>query len=163
MRVKISVSENDFKQTKKKLSEDINQLNWDDKEKHLKIRALEEIHEFDVLEQLKQFKGPFTRQGGYINYHEWHSFFIGGGLIDLAFRLNEGAFIYFYLFIGLKVLKDTGRACSKPKDFVGEIGKNFHYYVIAGMLAAILWMETTNGQVPEMTLGLAESFAAVMG
>jgi hypothetical protein len=149
--------EKDLQQTAAQLAGELDM----GEEKKKAIRAFEEIHEFDVLEQLKQFKGPFTKQGGYVNYHEWHSFFIGGGLIDLAFRLQEGAFIYFYLFVGIKVLKDTGKKCDGVKDFTGEIAKNFHYYIIAGMVAAVLWVELTNASVPTMTLGLADSLAAL--
>lgn len=153
------------KKAKKKLSEDIQDTDWNDAKK-AKIRAWEQLHEIDVLEHLKQgwkdSKGPFTYQGGYINYHEWHSFFIGGGLIDLAFRLDEGAFIYFYILVGVKVLKDTGKTCEKPRDFVGELAKNFHYYIVAGFIAVVLWVELAHASPPEMTLGLAESISSLL-
>jgi len=155
----------DNESVQSELAQDISNIeNWTE-EKKAKLRAYEQAHEVDIAQKLdewwKEGKGPFNKQGGYINYHEWHSFFIGGGLIDLAFRLQEGAFIYFYLFVGIKVLKDTGKRCKTPKDFTGELAKNFHYFIIAGIIAAVLWVELTNAQVPKMTLGLADSIAAL--
>lgn len=155
-----------MEEAKKDLAKEINGLEDWSEEKKAKIRAYEQAHEIDMLEKIeelwKEGKGPFNKQGGYINYHEWHAFFIGGGLIDLAFRLQEGAFIYFYLFVGIKVLKDTGRNCSSATDFVGEIAKNFHYYIIAGLLAAFIWTEFSGAGVPGMTLGLAESIDSLL-
>lgn len=155
--------DNELEDTKKSLAEDIKNLDWDDKEKHLKIRAFEEIHGFDVLQQLKEFKGPFNKQGGYINYHEWHAFFIGAGLIDMAFRLQEGAFIYFYLFLGFKVLKDCHECRDRQIGPEYEIWKNFHYFILAGFLAAVIWTEMSNAGVPRITFGLVESINAITG
>jgi len=151
--------QDNWDEAKENLIDEIHDQEWTETKK-AQIRAFETIHGFDVLETLKESKGPFTKQGGYINYHEWHSLFIGGGLIDFAFRFQEGAFLYFYMFVMFKVLKD----CHK-NDKTGpiyEIWKNFHYFIIGGLLAGLLWMET-GAPVPEMTIGLVESFAALNG
>jgi len=137
--------------------------------KKARIQAFEQLHELDVEKALKDqarnyksSKGPFTKQGEWINYHEWHSFIIGGALIDFAFRLQEGAFLYFYLFLAYKVFKDCSRANGGPRGVLTEIETNFHYYIAAGLLASVLWMET-GASPPTVSFGMVENLLALVG
>lgn len=133
--------------------------------KKAQIQLWEQIHESKVENLLKNYKaskGPFTKQGQWINYHEWHSFIIGGALIDFAFRLQEGAFLYFYIFLAYKVFKDCSRANGGPRGVLTEIETNFHYYIAAGLLASVLWMET-GAPVPTISFGMVENILALVG
>jgi len=158
--------DNQIKESKEELAEDIVQKEWDEAKK-AKIRAYEQLHEIDVLKKLKESKGPFTKQGDYINYHEWHAAGLATALTGSGFLFSNagspnigGAMIYFYLFFAVKVVRDCHHNQHKGPKW--EVWKNFHYYLVAGFLTAFVFIEL-GYTAPEVSLGLAENLGVLIG
>jgi len=104
--------------------------------------------------------GLLTGEGKLVNYHEWHALVSGAGLIGLG-HLYSGVFVLIYglLMIKAVVARLTDR---KASGLVGEISKELQYYIVGGIVTALIFMGAGYAP-PEVPLSLLEVTKALLG
>jgi len=153
----------------------LRELDWDEEDK---LEAYHDFHDANVRTKqnksafskiadriqsyVKSSKGFGTKEGGFINYHEWHAAGMGFLLIDLSYRMQKGIFFLAYVSVLLKILIDEHKNCKDGFCYLyTEIGKNLHYYVLAGFLAVVLW-QMSGGSLPEINQSILSAILSAL-
>lgn len=110
--------------------------------------------------EVKKHDGLLTGEGKLVNYHEWHALVSGAGLIGLG-HLYSGVFVLIYglLMIKAVVARLTDR---KASGLVGEISKELQYYIVGGIVTALIFMGAGYAP-PDVPLSLLEVGKALLG
>lgn len=114
-----------------------------------------------ALKALHDFKGPFSKKGGYINWSEVDVFLLGLTTTSLIFILHP---LVLTLWIGIPV-KAIQRHYEKcrghenwTKLFITKVAYQLHYYLTSSAIAAYYFMEI-EGRV--LALGDAGTMAQI--
>ena len=134
-------------------------VDWNQKVKN-KIEALEKKREFERKHGLRQ-KRHYDFQGGILQYHQWITLFTGASLFTLGIVLQQGAWIYFYLFGLIKILKDTAKDILTDHRPENVNVNPLTYYLIGALLVTVLMLEA-GYTVPDMHFGLVSNTAEVL-
>lgn len=135
------------------------EVDWNKKVKN-KIEALEKKREFEEKHGLNQ-SNHYDFQGGILQYHQWITLFAGISLFTLGIIFEQGAWIYFYLFGLIKILKDT------LKDILNDHNPNtintkpLTYYLIGALLVTVVMFQA-GYTIPDMHFGLVSNTAEVL-
>lgn len=108
-----------------------------------------------ALKLIEDFKGPFSKKGGIIDYNETDVFLLGFTATSLTFIVHP---LFLTLWIGLAVkgMQYRFRQCedvkAEAKSFVAKIAKELHYYLTGSAIPAYYFVE-----IKGMTLQLGDA------
>lgn len=145
----------------KKFVKALDRMNWDAEDK---LEAYHDFHESNVkarkkgrihklLKYWKNWDGPFTKPGSYIDFSEVHPVQIAVGSVGLTYMMHEVfATIFFGMAFKAVVDKYVRGSCQ---GLMCQIAEELHYYLFSGFGTAGV-MEYLGYSLPTISINMVE-------